>query len=374
MFNKKVLIVGSGPAGSTIGRVLAEKGLKVEIHEKRSHTGGNTYDYKDKNGVLIHKYGPHYFRTNSEKLLEWLSRFTSWMPGHYYVRAKIGKKLVPLPISLATISAIKEKAFSEVEFVKYLEENTSKINHPKNSEEQCLSLVGKEIYDSIFKGYTQKQWNKKPSDLNKSITARIPLRFNWDEKYLNAKYQVMPMKGYSRLMENILDHPNISVHTQSNIEPKLILKNKKKYHSIVYTGPLDSFFDFKFGKLSYRSLKFQFRNFKMNFKQPCVQINYPNDFNYTRTVEIKHVTGQVINSTTISYEYPKSSGEHFYPIIIDKNLKKVKQYNHLVKKLKNEENPIYFIGRLAEFKYVDMDQVFLKSLKLANQIIIGLMF
>lgn len=368
MFNKKVLIVGSGPAGSTIGRVLAEKGVKVEIHEKRNHIGGNTYDHKDKNGVLIHKYGPHYFRTNSEKLLEWLSKFTSWMPGHYYVRAKIGKKLVPLPISLATISAIKERAFSEVDFVQYLKKNTSKINHPKNSEEQCLSLVGKELYDAIFRGYTQKQWNKKPSDLNKSITARIPLRFNWDEKYLNAKYQVMPRKGYSHLMENILDHPNISIHTQSNIDPKLILKNKKKYHSIVYTGPLDSFFDFKFGKLSYRSLKFQFRNFKMNFRQPCVQINYPNDFNYTRTVEIKHVTGQAINSTTISYEYPKSSGEPFYPIIIDKNLKKVKQYNHLVKKLKNGENPIYFIGRLAEFKYYDMDQVFLKSLKLANQI------
>jgi len=263
---------------------------------------------------------------------------------------------------------LKGKVFNENEFIKYLESQRVHYKNPTNSEEQCLSLVGKELYNLLFKGYTLKQWNRHPRELNPSITSRIPLRFNWDEKYINTKYQIMPKHGYAKMMQNILDHDKISVKTGVEANPKNIKNNSKNYTATIFTGQLDRFFDYKFGKLDYRSLSFKYKNYKMNFKQPCVQINYPNDFDYTRSVEIKHVTGQASSTTTIAYEYPRNEGEPFYPIIDSKNEIIVNKYNDLVYKLKNKDNPIYFLGRLAEYKYYDMDQVFLKAIKLSEDI------
>ena len=302
-------------------------------------------------------------------MLNWLSNFTDWIPGQYYVKAMVKDKLVPLPISLSTISVLKGRVYDEKEFREYLESQTVNFLNPKNSEEQCLSCVGKELYDLLFKGYTMKQWNCHPRELSPSITARIPLRFNWDERYINAKYQVMPKNGYTIMMQNILDHENIFLKTNAELDPRKIKNNRKNYTATIYTGQLDMFFEYIFGKLDYRSIKFEYKNFKMNYKQPCVQINYPNDFSYTRSVEIKHVTGQISSSTTIAYEYPISDGEPFYPIINSKNNSLLKKYVAEVQKLKNIENPIYFLGRLAEFRYYDMDQVFLKAIKLSKHII-----
>ena len=263
---------------------------------------------------------------------------------------------------------LKGKVYNEKEFIEYLESQRVNYGNPKNSEEQCLSRVGKELYDLLFKGYTLKQWDCHPRDLSPSITARIPLRYNWDEKYLNAEYQVMPKNGYAMMMKNILDHDNICVQTNAEAEPNYIKNNRKNYTATIYTGQLDLFFDYIFGKLDYRSLRFDYKNYKMNYKQPCVQINYPNDFSYTRSVEIKHVTGQVSSSTTIAYEYPETDGDPFYPIINSKNDIILKKYNKQVHELKNLENPIYFLGRLAEYRYYDMDQVFLKAIKLSEDI------
>ncbi len=366
--NKRALIVGSGPAGATVGRKLAESGWHVQIHEKRSHIGGNLYDYKDKNGVLIHKYGPHYFRANNYKLIQWLSNYTKWHTGNYYVKAKVGKKLVPLPISLSTISTLKGEIYNEKTFKEYLAKNRVNIPNPKNCEEQCLSLVGQELYEAIFKGYTLKQWNLHPRDLDPSITARIPLRFNWDEKYVDKNYQVMPSNGYTSLMQNILDHQNIVISTNSVFDRDLYKKLKTDYNVIIYTGPIDSFFNYRYGKLDYRSLKFIFKTFNVPFKQDCVQINYPNEKKYTRTVEIKHVTKQNINKTTVSYEYPTQKGEPFYPILNQKSALIIPSYKKLVKKEEAKAIPTYFIGRLAEYRYFDMDQVFAKALNLSKVI------
>lgn len=367
--SKKALIIGAGPAGSTSARIFAEKGWMVHLYEKRNHIAGNCYDEYDDNGVLVHMYGPHYFRTNSLELLQWLSNFTDWIPGRYYVRASVNGKLVPLPISLATITMLKGKPYDEEKFHKYLDEQGVSIARPKNAEEQCLALVGQELYKSIFEGYTKKQWGLDPSELSPSITARIPLRFNWDERYVNEKYQVIPRDGYTEMFQRILDHANIIVKTNYPLSPSEVRKLRIKYNFVLYTGPIDSFFDFRFGELGYRSLKFEWNYLRDNYKQPCVQINYPNNYKYTRTVEIKHVTGQNCEGTTICYEYPQSLGDPFYPILNEDNKKKYLKYKALADELINQNDPIYFLGRLAEFRYFNMDHVFIRSMKLANKIL-----
>lgn len=367
--HKKILIIGAGPAGSTSARIFAEAGWTVDIFEKRRHVAGNCYDEVDENGVLVHRYGPHYFRTDQINLLKWLSNFTDWIPGRYFVRAKIGDRLIPMPISLATISALKGKVFSRESFEQYLEKERIPISTPRNAEEQCLAQVGRELYEALFRGYTVKQWGVEPRKLSPAVTARIPLRFNWDERYAFEKYQVMPKEGYTAMFRKMLDHSNIKVETGSPLDPSEIRRRREKYDYTFYSGPIDTFFDLRYGKLGYRSLKFKWFYYNERYTQPCVQINYPNDFEYTRTVEIKHVTAQNLDGTTVCHEYSQAEGEPFYPLLTRENQERYGKYRILADKESTRERPIIFLGRLAEFRYYNMDHVILRAIEATNSIL-----
>lgn len=370
MNKRTVHIIGAGPAGATTGRILAENGFQVKILEKRNHIAGNCYDRYDENGALIHQYGPHYFRTNSSSLLDFLKRFSDFIPGDYFVRACVdGKKTVPMPISLATISQLKGEEYTEEMFRDYLEKERSQFDPPANAEEQCLNLFGREIYELLFKGYTEKQWGMPASSLDPSITARIPLRFNHDERYPVEKYQVMPKEGYTKLFENLLDHKNIEVSLNQECTPSDFALLKEKSLFLIYTGPIDFYFDYKYGKLGYRSLSFEYENIKKDYYQECVQINYPNSENFTRVVEIKHISKQQCSSTTICREFPQKSGDPYYPILSEENIKNYKNYKKLAEGEEKSSQPTYFIGRMAEFKYYNMDHIFLRAIGLANDLV-----
>ncbi|MBU1055298.1 MAG: NAD(P)-binding protein [Proteobacteria bacterium] len=369
MPDKKILIIGAGPAGSTSARIFAEAGWTVDIFEKRHHIAGNCYDELDENGVLVHRYGPHYFRSNQIELLKWLGKFTDWIPGRYYVRAKVKNALIPVPISLATITALKGKAYSAEAFEKYLQHERISFSSPQNAEEQCLAQVGRELYETLFKGYTSKQWGVEPTKLSPDITARIPLRFDWDERYASEKYQVMPKDGYTAMFHKMLEHSNINVELNSLLCPSDIKRRREEYDYTFYSGPVDTFFDLKHGKLGYRSLRFEWHYYNESYVQPCVQINYPNDFEYTRTVEAKHVTAQKCDGTTVSHEYPQAEGEPFYPLLTRENLERYAKYRILADKESNSDRPIIFLGRLAEFKYYNMDHVILWAMETANRIL-----
>jgi UDP-galactopyranose mutase len=368
---KKILIVGAGPAGATAARVFAEHNFQVDLFDQRRHVAGNCFDEKDKHGQLLHVYGPHYFRTNSEELFQWLSQFTDWIPGDYFVRANVNGKDVPLPISLATLESLHGKKYSAAEFETYL--NESRTIKPdvvaKNAEEQCLQLVGKELYEAIFKNYTIKQWGYHPRELRPEVTARIPLRFNHDERYPSESMQFMPKEGYTKMFQNILNHSNIGIHLNTLLSSEEIEEKSKNYQLTLYTGPIDTFFNYQFGKLEYRSLKFRWEHFANKpFYQSCVQMNYPNDHEFTRTVEIKHVTKQVLPGTTVCFEYSSSEGEPFYPMPLNKQEQLYQRYKTLAEASAQRKNhPIYFLGRLAEYKYYNMDHIFLKSLNWSNE-------
>ncbi|MBD3185173.1 NAD(P)-binding protein [Candidatus Poribacteria bacterium] len=365
----KALVIGSGPAGSACSRILAEAGWKVDLFEKRNHIAGNCFDEYDENSVLVHRYGPHYFRTDSIELVKWLSKFTHWIPGHYYVRSMVDGKFIPVPVNLSTFVSLIGKVLTEDEFKTYLEEQRITCQNPINAEEQCLDMVGKELYDLLFKGYTIKQWGIEPYELSPAVTERLPLRLNWDERYPSEKYQIMPKDGYTAMFNNILQHPNIHVELNHELNPSDISKMQNNYDLTIYSGPVDAFFGFEYGKLGYRSLRFVWKHFAETYRQPCVQINYPHKYRYTRTVEIKHVTEQMCQGTTICYEYPQDEGEPFYPILTGDNLQKYDKYKLLVNKEKAKRNPILFLGRLAEYKYFNMDQIFIKAIQTVKNIL-----
>ena len=366
---RKVRIVGTGPAGASIARQCADAGCEVVVAEKRSVVGGHCYDEYDEHGVLVHRFGPHYFRTKDERLLDWLSRFTEWIPGRYYVRADVHGKLVPMPVSLSTMTALKGTGFTEAKFNEYLAAQREDIPDPQNAEEQCLALMGRELYELLFKGYTEKQWGVRVTDLAASVTARIPLRMNWDERYPVEPFQVMPAAGYTAMFEQMLRHPNIHVETSRNVTPDEVWRDREAFDATIYTGPVDELFDDRFGKLAYRSLRFEWKHYEAPFVQPCVQINYPLEHDYTRSVEIKHVTGQVCAGTTISLEYPESEGDPFYPLLVGESRERYAEYAELAGQARDGDHPVYLVGRLAEFRYYNMDQVFERALTLADDML-----
>lgn len=364
--NIDILIIGAGAVGSVAAERAASLGYNVLIVEKRKHIAGNCYDELFKNGVLIHRYGPHYFRTNDRALLNYLSRFTDWIPGNYIVKSHVQGDLYPFPINLTTL----EKFFhlhslSPGKAKLLLSAKKIKKKNPKSSEEFVLSQIGEELYRAFYLGYTLKQWNKHPKELDLSVCKRIPVRFNRDERYVNHQYQLMPKDGYTKMFEKMLRHKNIKILTQT---PYKKIKNmlKPKYATI-YCGPLDEYFGFCFGRLPWRSLKFRFTIRKQDFVQPCVQINYPDENSYTRTVEIKHVTGQNHPETVISYEYPTDGREPFYPVPT-RDQETLLQYETLARK-ETHQNKVYFAGRLAEYKYINMDEAFNKGLTIINRIV-----
>lgn len=348
-----ILIAGAGP----VGCVLAERcakilNYKVLLIDKRNHIAGNCYDTYHKSGVMIHQYGPHYFRTNSDELLAYLSQFTQWIPGNYYVTSFAKNQYFPFPINLLTLAQFFEKkSLTAAEAEALLEEKREKIENPKNSEEFVLSRVGREMYETFYLGYTLKQWNMHPRDLAPSVCGRIPVRFNTDCRYVDHKHQVTPKEGFTAMFQKMIEHPNITLALETDFKDIL-----EKPPLVIYTGPIDEYFDFKLGKLAWRSLQFDFQEKEEEYVQKNVQVNYSNDYEYTRTVEIKHVTGQKHPHTVISYEYPTTEGDPYYPIPTDSNNKLYEQYRLLAEK-ETKDNNVYFCGRLAQYKYFNTDEV-----------------
>ena len=367
MTKDKILIIGAGISGCVLAERYANKKDKtVLIVEKRDHIGGNCYDYTNSIGLRINKYGPHYFRTNDAIVWNYVQKFSKWRPFEARCVSHVDGKRVCIPVNIDTINIIfNTKIKDEVEMKEFLYKQTAKIKIPKNSEESALKRVGKKIYEKMFKNYTTKQWGRKPEELDPSVMDRIPVRFNHDNRYFTEKYQMYPVNGYTEIFENMLDHKNIKVKLKTEWDYK---KNSiKGYEKIFLTGRIDSYFNEKLGRLEYRSLRFEEINLDQEWFQETVQENYP-DMNipFTRIVEYKHLTGQINPRTTIVKEYPASDGEPYYPIPSERNRKIYEKYRNQAQLLKKKN--IYFVGRLANYKYFNMDQAFKNALDLFNKI------
>jgi len=359
------LIVGAGFAGSVMAeRIASQFNKKVLIVEKRNHIGGNAYDEYDEHGILVHRYGPHIFHTNSKEVFEYLSQFTKWTPYEHKVLAKIKDELYPIPINRLTINKLYNLNFTtEAEVKDYFEKVREKRNPILNSEDIIVNQVGQDLFEKFFKHYTKKQWNLEPKELSSSVCGRIPIRTNNDCRYFTDKYQFMPKDGYTKMFEKILNHKNIEVIL--NTDYKTIL-DSVKFDKMIYTGPIDYFFDYKFGKLPYRSIRFEFKNYEKDQMQETAVYNYVgNETEFTRVTEYKYLTFQKLKSTTLSYEYSVKDGEPFYPIPNENNRSMYLRYKSEAEKLNNA----IFCGRLSEYQYYNMDQVVFRAIKQTRKIV-----
>ncbi len=358
-----ILVVGAGFAGSVVARQLAESGYRVLIIEKRSHIGGNAWDMKDEHGILIHPYGPHIFHTNSEKVLRYLSRFTDWRFYEHRVLAEVGDQQLPLPINRTTINRLYGLNLTEEGVADFLNEVKKPISAIKTSEDVVMSSVGKDLCDLFFRGYTKKQWGLDLSELSAGVAARIPTRTNDDDRYFTDQYQLMPIDGYGVMFNRMLDHPLISV--QCDID-YFEIKNTVQVKHTVYTGSIDAFFSHQYGKLPYRSLRFEHSHIPTcDSYQQVGTVNYPNQHAYTRITEFKKLTGQKVSGTSIVKEYPQAEGDPFYPIPRPENEAIYKKYQTRAE----QESNVTFAGRLAEYRYYNMDQVVASALSKADKII-----
>ena len=362
------LIIGAGFSGLVVGEQLAKAGWKCVVVDRRSHLGGNAYDATDKAGVLIHQYGPHYFRSNSQRIVDYLSQFTDWHPVDYQIKSHTAGRYWSFPINLNTFEEMLGRPSTTEEFESWLEEKRIPIENPKNSEEVILSQVGRELYERFFEGYTIKQWKRHPRDLDPSLCARIPIRTNRDDRYLREEFQALPKDGYTAMFERMIEaSPGLELHLEVEADEA---RARWKHRHLIFTGPIDEFYGRRFGALPYRSLRFENESFsgeelkaretvsgKEGFWQPAMQVNYPDaDVPFTRIVEIKHATGQQVEATTIVREYPKDwtpEDEPYYPVPADDAAALYRRYAELAEK---EEN-VSFIGRLATYRYYNMDQV-----------------
>ena len=356
------MIVGAGFAGSVLAERLAtQDGLKVLVVEKRSHIAGNAYDFHDDAGILVHKYGPHIFHCNSAEIYEYLSQFTPWRPYQHRVLASVDGQLVPIPINLDTINRLYGMNLTSFELQEFLASVAEPMDRVVTAEDAVVSKVGRDLYNKFFRGYTRKQWGVEPADLDASVTARIPTRTNRDDRYFTDTYQVMPLQGYTRLFERMLDHPNI--HVLLNTDYRDVIPYLP-FREMIYTGPIDAFFDNRYGRLPYRSLQFGFETLDVPAYQPVGTVNYPNEYEYTRVTEFKHLTGQTHHRTTIVREYPCDDGDPYYPVPNPVNAERYKRYQALA-----EATPdVHFAGRLATYKYYNMDQVVAQALTLHRRL------
>ena len=345
------LIVGAGFAGSVLAERLANVlGQRVLVVDKRPHIGGNAYDRHDDAGVLMHPYGPHIFHTNSADIFEYLSLFTEWRPYQHRVLASVDGQEVPMPINLDTVNKLYGLNLTSFEMEKWLESVAEKKEHIATSEDVVVSKVGRDLYNKFFRGYTRKQWGLDPSELDASVTARVPTRTNRDDRYFADTFQAMPKNGYTRMFEKMLDHPNIKVMLNTDYRE---VADLLPWKHMVYSGPIDAFFNFKHGKLPYRSLEFKHVTLPQEQFQAVGTVNYPNDYGYTRISEFKHITGQQHQGTSIVYEYPKAEGDPYYPVPRKENAELYRLYETEAEQLEN----VTFVGRLATYKYYNMDQV-----------------
>lgn len=357
------LIVGAGYAGAVCARQLADAGKKVLVLDKREHIAGNAYDKKDENGVLIHPYGPHIFHTNSKKVFEYLSRFTGWRFYEHRVLANVKGEYYPIPINRLTINKVFGIDLKEDEVENFLEAKRIPKEPVKTSEDVVLNSVGPELCEMFFRGYTKKQWNLDLSELSAGVAARIPTRTNDDDRYFSDTHQFMPIDGYTAMFEKILDSSNIDVELNIDF---LEDKNKWSYEKLIYTGPIDAFYDYSYGKLPYRSLSFEHQHIpNVDLMQTVGTVNYPNEEKFTRITEFKHLTGQKISGTSIVREYSKSDGDPYYPVPNPNNESLYKKYQEKA----DAELGVSFVGRLAQYRYYNMDQVVASALSLTEKLI-----
>lgn len=358
----RVLIVGAGFAGAVVAERLASAGLRVRLVDRRSHLGGNAYDEPDDHGVLVHRFGPHFFHTNSQRIFDYLSRFTAWHGYEHRVLSSVDGRLYPFPINLDTLNQLYGLQLDEAGARRFLDEVREPCASIKTSEDVVLNAVGRHLYETFFRGYTRKHWGLNPSELAGSVAARIPVRTNHDDRYFTDSYQGMPLEGYTRLFERLVDHPLIDV--ELGVDYHALRSHVQALHT-VYTGPIDAFFDYRFGRLPYRSLRFEHEHLPgVSRYQAVAQINYPNEHAYTRVVEIKHATGQQHAGTSIVREYPSAEGDPYYPIPRPENEALYRQYAALAER----EPDVTFVGRLAQYKYYNMDQVVAAALLAAERI------
>lgn len=357
------LVVGAGFSGSVIAERLAtQQGKKVLVVDRRNHIGGNAYDHYDNAGVLVHKYGPHIFHTNSRDVFEYLSQFTEWRPYEHRVRASVDGQLVPIPINLDTINTLYGLKLTSFQVAEFFESVAESKDYIRTSEDVVVSKVGRELYEKFFRNYTRKQWGLDPSELDKSVIARIPTRTNRDDRYFTDTYQAMPLHGFTRMFENMLSHPNIKVMLNTDYRE---IQKSIPCREMVYSGPVDEFFEFRFGKLPYRSLEFKHETHNMPVFQSAPVVNYPNEHLYTRITEFKYLTGQEHLKTSIVYEFPRAEGDPYYPVPRPENAELYKKY----KELADATSGVHFVGRLATYKYYNMDQCVAQALTVYKQIV-----
>jgi len=348
------LIVGAGFAGAVLAeRIANQLGKTCLVIDRRNHIGGNAYDHYDKAGVLLHDYGPHYFRTNSQRIVDYLSQFTEWRAVEYKILSWTHGRFWQFPINLNTFEQLISRPSTSEEMEAQLAEWRVKIDNPRNSEEVIVSQVGWKLYEMFFKNYTRKQWQRDAKDLDASVCGRIPIRTNRDDRYLAEKFQALPKDGYTAMFEKMLEHPKIELQLSTDYRDA---REQMRCDHLIFTGPIDEYYDYCFGHLPYRSLRFEPETLSQEYFQPAMQVNYPNDHNYTRIVEIKHATGQKLPATTIVREYPQdySPGrEPYYPIPAPDAKALYQKYADRAALEKN----VTFVGRLAAYRYYNMDQV-----------------
>ncbi|WP_293896315.1 UDP-galactopyranose mutase [Flavobacterium sp.] len=363
----EILIIGAGISGAVLAERYASLGKKVLLIEKRNHIAGNCYDYIDENGILVSKYGAHLFHTNDETVWNYVNRFCKWYPWEHKVIARVGDKTVPIPVNITTVNELFGTDISnEQEMSAWLEENRLPIEAPANGEEAVLNRVGLVLYEKMFKHYTKKQWDKYPAELDASVLERIPVRTNYDDRYFSDTYQALPVGGYTKLFENILNHPNIDVLLETDYFD--VKEQYQDYEKVFYTGAIDRFFEFTKNldeKLEYRSINFVSETFDIPYFQENSVVNYPGtEVDYTRIIEYKHFGNQQSEKTTVVKEYTVAEGEPYYPVPNQRNQEIYKRYKMEADKLLD----VHFVGRLANYKYFNMDQAFKNALDLFDQL------
>ena len=373
------IILGAGLSGAVIAeRIATQLNKKVLIIEKRNHIGGNCYDYKDENNTIVHKYGPHLFHTNNKKVVDYLSNFTSWHIYNHEVLAYIDGKKVPIPFNFNTLYELFPKSKAKILEGKLLEHYDYNTKVPildlKKSTDKDLQFLANFIYEKVFLNYTAKQWGLKPEDIDPEVTARVPVFIGRDNRYFNDEYQMVPQDGYTKMIANMLDYANIKILLNTNFKEVCEITGKDFYifgskfeGKIIYTGPIDELFDYKFGELPYRSLDMRFETLDCEYFQEKATVNYPNNYDFTRITEFKHIHPVKINKTTILKEYPQNyirgKNTPYYPIFTKENQEKYNQYLDYSKEFKN----VILVGRLAEYKYYDMDDVVERALEVFDE-------
>ncbi len=350
------LVVGAGFAGCVLAeRLASQRNKKVLLIDKRDQIGGNAHDSVNEHGIRVHHYGPHLFHTNDERIIAYLSQFTEWYPYEHRVLAYVEGLFVPMPINRTTVNMLTGKKLSTDDEVKqFFEQERESIASIRNSEDIVMSKVGRRFYDLLYKGYTTKHWGVDPSQLSASVCARLPVRTNNDDRYFDDRFQMMPLNGYASMFTRMTAHKNISISLSTHFQDI----PAGTFNQLIFTGPIDEYFGFTFGRLPYRSLRFEFETLEKEFMQPVAQVNYPNDNEFTRITEYKHITGQANPKTTIAREYPLPEGDPYYPVPNDENAVMYSQYQGEAQKL----TTVKFVGRLATYRYYNMDQVVAQAL------------